>query len=329
MPKIILGGVCKVSVVNLNKSTKIWLNYLLGGTISLLLLWGIYRQVLAQLKKVDINTLWETGPDYFLWICVILMPINLLLEAKKWQILAGSAQPLTFKRAMASYLGGIAFSLVTPNRLGEYPGRMLYLKRKNAVRLVSVSILGALTQMLTLFVFGTIGLLYFCINFYQPFAVVLLGISTIITIVLIIAFLRFETWLPFIERIKWLRRFRVYKTLLKKFTTGQQLFILGISLLRYSIYTAQYLFLLYWMNVSMPFFDGYWMSALFFWVITVIPSITLVELGERGQVGLYLFHHFSDNTVGILAATVGIWCINLVLPAILGSLLLLRMRLLR
>ena len=313
----------------MNKSTKIWLNYLLGGTISILLLWGIYRQVLSQLKKVDTDTLWETGPDYFLWICIILMPINLLLEAKKWQILASSAQPLTFKGALASYLGGISFSMVTPNRLGEYPGRMLYLKRKNTIRLVSVSILGALTQMLTLFIFGTIGLGFYCLNFYQPWVGILLIIATMITIILAVAFWNFEAWMPLIERIKWLRRFRVYKTLLKKFSKGEQTVILGISLLRYSIYTAQYLFLLYWMNVNMPFFEGYWMSALFFWVITVIPSITLVELGERGQVGLYLFHNFSDNTVGILAATVGIWFINLVLPAIIGSILLLRMRFLR
>ncbi len=313
----------------MNKSTKIWLNYLLGGSISLLLLWGIYLQVLRQLKKVDWEAIWQTGPDYFLWLCIVLMPVNLLLEAKKWQILAGSAQPLSFRGALASYLGGIAFSLVTPNRLGEYPGRLLYLKRKNTLRLVSVSVLGALTQMLTLFVFGTLGLVYFNLNFYHPFALVLLVIAAMITIILGIAFWRFETWLPLIERIKWLRRFRVYKTLLKRFTSKQQLTILSISLLRYSIYTAQYLFLLYWMNVNMPAFAGYWMSALFFWVITVIPSITLVELGERGQVGLYLFHHFSDNTVGILVATVGIWLINLVLPAIAGSILLLRMRFLR
>jgi hypothetical protein len=79
----------------------------------------------------------------------------------------------------------------------------------------------------------------------------------------------------------------------------------------------------------MPVLDGFFMSALFFWVIAVIPSITLVELGERGQVGLYLFHHFSDNTVGILGATIGVWCINLILPAIIGSILLFRMRIIR
>lgn len=313
----------------MNKSTKIWLNYVVGGGISILLLWGIYRQVLSQLERVDIDTLWDTGPIYLLMICIVLMPINLLLEGKKWQILAGSAQPLSFRGAMTSYLGGIAFSLVTPNRLGEYPGRMLYLKRKNTVRLVSVSLLGALTQMLTLFIYGTLGLIYFNINFYHPLAAALLAICALFTIALGIAFWRFETWLPLIERIKWLKKFRVYKKLLKRFSTTEQLTILGISVLRYSIYTAQYLFLLYWLNVSMPFVDGFFMCALFFWVITVIPSITIVELGERGQVGLYLFHHFSDNTVGILGATVGIWFINLVIPAILGSILLLRMRFLR
>lgn len=314
----------------MNKSTKIWLNYLLGGCISLLLLWGIYVQVLRQLEKVDIrNVFSDMGDSSFLWACILLMPVNVLLEARKWQLLAGSAQPLTFRMSLASYFGGIAFSMITPNRLGEYPGRLLYLKRKNTIRLVSVSVLGALTQMLTLFIFGTLGLVYFCINFFEPWAVPILVISVAMTIVLAIAFWNFETWLPFLEKIRWLRKFRVYKTLLKKFTRRQQSTILAISLIRYSIYTAQYLFLLYWMNIEMPFMAGYWMSALFFWVITIIPSIALVELGERGQVGLYLFHHFSDNTVGILAATVGIWCINLVIPAILGSILLLRMRFVR
>lgn len=313
----------------MNKSTKIWLNYVLGGSISLLLIWGIYIQVLSQLERVDMESLWERGPEYFLWICVILMPINLLLEAKKWQILAGSAQPLSFRGALASYLGGIAFSLVTPNRLGEYPGRMLYLKRKNTIRLVSVSLLGALTQMLTLFIYGTIGLIYFNLNFSHPLGIFALCGSAVITVILAIAFWSFETWLPLIEKIKWLRKFKVYKQLLKRFTSKEQLTILGISVLRYSIYTAQYLFLLYWLNVEMPFFDGFLMSALFFWVITIIPSVTLIELGERGAVGIFLFSYLNDNVVGILAATVGIWCINLVVPAILGSILLLRMRFLR
>jgi hypothetical protein len=117
--------------------------------------------------------------------------------------------------------------------------------------------------------------------------------------------------------------------MLKRFTTREQIEILSISLIRYSIYTAQYLILLHWMNVHMPVFQGFFMCALFFWITAIIPSITLIELGERGAIGLYLFYHFSDNTIGILTATVVIWCINLIIPAIVGSVLIFRMRLLR
>jgi hypothetical protein len=63
--------------------------------------------------------------------------------------------------------------------------------------------------------------------------------------------------------------------------------------------------------------------------MAVIPTIALAELGTRGEVSLYLFHHFSSNTIGILGATLAIWFLNLVIPSIAGSLLLLRMRLLR
>lgn len=315
--------------IDLNKTTKIWLNYVIGGCISVLLLWGIYLQIQKQLNKVDWDAIWVTGPVYLLIICIMLMPLNLALEAKKWHLLAGSAQPLSYRQALHSYFAGIAFSLVTPNRIGEYPGRLLYLKRKNTVRLVGVSLLGALAQMLTLFIYGLAGLIYYNIVFPDTFSAIVLIACAIVLIVVFIIYWRFETWMPIIERIKWLRKYNVYGRLLQRFTAKKQLTILSISLLRYGIYTAQYLFLLWWMNVDVPVFGGFMMSSLFFWVIAVIPSITLIELGERGQVGLYLFHHFSENTVGILAATVGIWCINLILPAILGSILIFRMRLLR
>lgn len=317
----------------MNKSTKIWLNYLIGGTLSVLMLWGIYTQVLKQIEKVgtDPSELFKTGDSIFLIICLLLLPINLALEAKKWHLLVNSAQKLSYRAAFTSYIAGIAFATVTPNRLGEYPGRILYLKRKNTVRLISVSILGATAQMLTLFIYGFIGLLYYNIAIDDVLGKVLLLPCLAIAIVLFIAYWKFETWIPFIERfnISWLKRLNVYGKLLKRFTFKEQLTVLGISLLRYSIYTAQFLSLIYWMNVEVSLIDGLFTCALFFWVVSVVPSLTIIELGERGFVSLYLFQHFSDNVVGILAATVGLWLINLAIPAIIGSILLIRMKLFR
>jgi len=314
---------------DLNKSTKIWLNYVLGGAISALLLWGIYEQVIKQLEKVDMNTLWDTGPWYLLSTVVILMPINVALEAWKWQLLANSAQPTTYRQAFMSYIAGIAFSIVTPNRIGEYPGRLIYMQRKNTTRLVAVSVLGSVAQLLTLFVYGCMGLAYYNIAFSGSIALLLLIGCIMVTIITFIAYWRFDTWIPLIGKIKWLRRYNVYGKLLGRFTDKQQAKVLMISLLRYAIYTAQYLILLRWMNVMMPPLEGFFMSALFFWVIAVVPSVALVELGARGSLGIFLFGHFSANTIGILTATFGIWCINLAIPSVVGSLMIARAKLVR
>ena len=313
----------------MNKSTKIRLNYLIGILLSALLLWGIYLQVQNQIAKVGKDALWQTGPQMYLWLCVFLMLGNVGLEARKWQILAGSAESLNYRQSLTSYLAGIAISIVTPNRLGEYPGRIMYLKRKNAFRLVSVSILGSFAQLLTIFIYGTAALIYYNITTPGPWQKALLLGSIVMAVALGWCYWRFESWLPILNKVKWLQKYKIYGQLLMRFSNKEQLTILGISMIRFAVYTAQYLVLLTWMNVDVPLLDGFFLSALFFWVIAVVPSIALAELGVRGQVGLYLFQNYSTNTIGILSATVGIWFINLIIPAILGSILLLRMKIFR
>lgn len=317
---------CRKGYFDLNKTTKIRLNYVLGAVITALLLWGIYLQIEKQLHKVDWDAGLQTGPSYLLWCCILLMPLNIALEAKKWHLLAGYAQPLTYRQALASYFAGSAFSIVTPNRIGEYPGRLLYLNRKNTLRLIGVAILGAIAQMFTSFLFGLAGLIYYNLTFPGSFQTIVLISCGIVTVVIGIIYWKFDVWMPLIEKISWLKKYNVYAKLLDRVTGQKQLTILFISILRYATYTAQYLLLLLWMNINVPLLGGYLMSGLFFWLIAVIPSLAFVELGERSQVGMYLFSHFSENTIGILVATIAIWCINLILPSLIGSLLLLRKR---
>lgn len=311
----------------MNKSTKIRLNYLIGIAVSAVLLGGIYLQVTKQLARVDAGAWWQTGPQAYLWWCGALMLLNLALEGKKWQMLAGSAEPLSYARALASCLAGAALSIITPNRLGDYPGRIMYLRRQNTFRLISVSVLGSFAQLLTIFIYGTAALTYYCVKHPGPWwPLPALVASGVLMILLFWCYWRFESWLPLLNKIKWLQKYKIYAQLLMRFSPKEQLTILCISLLRFGIFTAQYLVVLYWMKVQVPVMDGFFLSALFFWVIAVVPSIALAELGVRGQVGLFLFGMYSANTIGILSATVGIWLINLVVPAVAGSLLLLRMK---
>lgn len=313
----------------LNKTTKIWLNYLFGIALSGLLLWNIYKQIEQQIINAPSDNWSHTGSIFLIIFCILLMPVNLGVETYKWKMMVNAAQPISFFQSFKSILGGIALSIITPNRIGEYPGRLLYLKRKNTPRLISISILAAFSQFITLFLFGIIGLCYYNFRFPGTWQKIILVIALAILLLITLIFFRFEYWAKYLEHLKWFRRFNTYKSLLKKFTQKEQLKVLGLTCLRFLVFTSQYLLLLYWLKIDLTLAEGYFTSFLFFWAIAVIPSIAFAELGIRGKVSLFLFQNFSQNAIGIIAATIGLWCINLVIPAVIGSFLIIRMRILK
>jgi hypothetical protein len=64
-----------------------------------------------------------------------------------------------------------------------------------------------------------------------------------------------------------------------------------------------------------------------FLVMAIIPTIALfTDLGLRGKVSLKLVGLFSGNNLGISLSALCIWFINLIIPALAGSLLILSIR---
>jgi len=309
-----------------NKSTKIWVNYITGGAVCVLLLWAIYGQVMKQVHGIGADVWRDLGHPAYAIACVVLMMANSLLESYKWYSLISWAEPVRYASAFYSYLAGIAFSIITPNRIGEYPGRILYLKGSNTFRYINVSVSGIVSQLAGIYFFGFIGLVYYNLAFPAVMAQAALALCITINIFIAVVYWKFEVWLPVMEKIKWLRRFAVYGKLMGRVSNTNKLKVLSISLLRVMVFTAQYLFLLRWMKVDVPLAQGFCLGAVFFWVMAVIPSLALTELGIRGAVSLYIFGHFSTNTIGILAATTELWLLNLVVPSILGSILITRMK---
>ncbi len=67
------------------------------------------------------------------------------------------------------------------------------------------------------------------------------------------------------------------------------------------------------------------MSVVFL-ALAVIPTIVLAEIGLRGEITLQLMGLFSLNSLGMALTSVTIWLINLILPAIAGSLFILSIK---
>ncbi len=313
----------------MNKNRKTLLNTLLGIGFMALLLWIIMLLAKERLTAINLKDLWKNGDKKFLLFALLLLPMNVFLEAGKWKLLASSAQKISFLKSLKSVLVGMALSLLTPNRIGEYPARIAFLKKQNTGRLIAVSFLGAFAQFITLFCFGITGLVWFNFQFPELWLQLLLGVAFLLTVGFVVLFLKFEFFSHFIERIKWFRRFGLYTQLLRRFTLREELTVLLFSISRFGIYTAQYLALLFWMRLELPLFTAFMLSNLFFWAMAVMPSIAFAELGIRGGISLFLFGAFTENTSGVLSATLVLWFINVLIPAVCGALLLLKIRLLK
>jgi hypothetical protein len=309
----------------LNKSIKIWANYLIGSVLSILLLYTIYQQLQQQLTRIDVRTL-QHGSHWWLAGAIVLMLVNLYLESRKWHMLLLWAAPVRYRQALASFLAGTSFSIITPNRTGEYPGRILYLGGGHTFRYINVSVSGILSQLASIWFWGMVGLVYYNMAVPATMHKLVLAGCIIINIIIAVVYWRLHSWLPAAGKSKYLRRFAVYMQLLSRVAGNERMRVLAISLFRGGVFTAQYLFLLQWMNVQVPLLAGFCLSALFFWLLAVIPSFALTELGVRGAVSLYVFHHFSTNTVGLLAATGCLWFMNLIIPSVAGSILIWRMK---
>jgi hypothetical protein len=67
--------------------------------------------------------------------------------------------------------------------------------------------------------------------------------------------------------------------------------------------------------------------SLVFLALAIIPTIAVVvEFGIRGEVCLQLVGLFTANSLGIILTSATIWIVNLIIPALAGSLLILTIK---
>jgi uncharacterized membrane protein YbhN (UPF0104 family) len=324
----------------LSKSTKIILNYAAGIGLFGWLSISIYRQLNNKENlEISLAQLRESIQGHLPAISVVvgLMLINWGIEALKWQQLMQPVERLSFRRSFSAILSGVSFSINTPNRIGEYGGRILYLRNRNRIRGISVTAVGSFSQFITTLFFGIVGLIYYIFRFVplSPEGIpahiwgkaVLSGAFLLLVIVLV-AYFRLNLIVSLFRRITWLRKFTKFVEVINGFSDGFLLTVLALSVARYLVFSAQYLILLEVMGVQVIWWQGFMMIFLIYLVMALVPTIAIAELGIRGEIGLYFLGLLSSSKVGIIAATVGIWLINLVVPAIVGSLLLLGIKVL-
>ena len=323
----------------LSKSIKILFNWFLGPLIFLFLSWSLYKQISHQ---ADLANRWNEIKNSFhapaLWFACLLMFLNWGLEARKWQLLLEPLQKLSFANAFKSVLAGCSITMLTPNRVGEYGGRILYVNQQNRLDAIPLTILGSISQLFITVLMGTGGLLYLkYFNHNAPIftslpaytADILLYISGSATVFLLLIYFRVGLIVKVISNVKFLQKIAAHILLLNTFSRKQLLRILFLSFLRYMVFILQFILLLQIMQVQISFFTCFRLLTVFYLVMVMAPTIGFTELPIRAAASLEILQLYSNNLLGIQAASLGIWIINLVIPAIIGSFLILGIKILK
>ena len=305
--------------------------------------WSIYRQIqhqqgLQQSWHTIIAAL-EGNSQWRMYMAFILMFFNWGIEAKKWQILMQAIQPLTYWRSFRAIFSGQALASSTPNRVGEYVGRIVYLNDGNRLRALSLSAVGSFAQVIITFLMGLVGLLLVYSNitgklsnafslstFWINWLVYALSVTVIFQL---ICYYNLSWITKLLEKIPLVAKYSFFIQKLEDLHNKELTKILFLSLVRYVVYMVQYLLLFQLFGVDIAWWQITSLVCVQLMVMAVVPSIALAELGVRGQVSIALFGLFSSNTIGIIAAVSGIWLINLIIPALAGSLLILGIRIFR
>ncbi len=332
-----------VNLYYLNKRLKIFLNYFVGPILFVWLSYSIYRQIQQQ---TDVHQSWAliklafTGPQFVKFLGIILlMLVNWGIEARKWQILVYPVEKVHYWRAYRAVLSGQALALNSINRVGESAGRAIFLQEGNRIRGIILSVVGSMSQIIVVFVIGLLGLIYvrydILIHIKPVAGLNLIWLDALIisisvgTICFILVFFRLSWLIQLLEKIPLIARHKFFVQKLEDFHWKELTRILILSFIRYVVYVLQYVVLLQVFEVHLNWLDAASMVCVMFLILAIVPTITIAELGFRGKISLQLFGLLSTNTVGIIATAGGIWIINLIIPAIAGSVLILGIRLFR
>lgn len=281
----------------------------------------------GELSEITSN--WEF---YVLFILVlVMMPLNWGIEAWKWKFLVSKSEEVRLLVAMKAVYAGISISSLSPNRVGEFFGRVFVLKKTSFWKGVVMTVLGSYAQTFVTLIFGFNALALFSFTYLIDREIVNeFQFYFIYILIILVLFLFFVSFL-WIAKFKFLwsklkPKYRVAFSVLNTYRPRELFKVFLYSALRYFVFSLQYYLLLRALQVEVDFFTGMGLISLIFFLNTVRPSIALLEIGVRYAIAYQVFILFYEygsvdiyfTEAQVLLASSILWLVNIVIPALIG-----------
>ena len=283
----------------------------------------------------DVSSLWvqfkksaNSASIVWLLFAICLVPVNWGLEVMKWRILTKPFQSLSVNGAIKSVMAGVSLAIITPGRIGEYGGRLIGILPEHRPKAILANLISSIGQNVINIGIGLIASILFLNSFLQiesSIFVSVLMVGFVLVSVLLVLLYRLDLIggiLAYLPKHKYVDKVVESVSAFSEIKRSSLNKILGLSAVRYATYTAQYVLLLFFFGVM----KNVWIAVLgvctIFFFQSNLPLPAAFSVLVRGEMAIYLWSTFTDNVLGILAATFCLWVINLVIPALVGALII-------
>lgn len=253
---------------------------------------------------------------------LLLMFLNWFIESVKWKFLISKVEPISLIKAIESVFCGLTWAVFTPNRIGEYGGRIFFLSSRKRIHGIVAMSVGHVAQMVITNVVGALAMLWFIYNFLDIDSIMFFAISFLVTVfcTFFSVFYFNIHWLnSLISNIKFLKKFKSFFNVLTRYSRAELTRVMLYSILRFAVFTSQYLLVMSLLIPEIPYYESAFLVFLLFFVQSALPSLDLLDIGVRSMTASYFFSFITDQEIAVMAAAALIWLVNLIIPAILGA----------
>ena len=270
------------------------------------------------------------GDPIWLFALIGLLPVNLGLEALKWQLLTRNFAPMRFATAAKAVVHGSFYALFTPNRLGDGIGRWRYLPPGNKTRGSFAFANGSIAQILATLIAGSIALLFIDTwiggheNGFQTL-LFYLGFGVYPLTLLLLVFYAEPGWMRILR--EWIPEKGFIGTrihLMQHYSRTEQRATLLLSVLRYLVFTFQYIAALHLYGFDGDLGQAAARIAVIYLLTTTVPTAALAEFGIRESLAVLILPTLGMSPEAAFSATFVLWLVNLCTPALVGSIPLLK-----
>ena len=284
---------------------------------SLIVIYFQFKSRVVSFSDINllIEKLYSAKAIFFLIITFLLMILNWSLESYKWKNLLDNVEDISFYQAVKGVLSGLAIGFITPNRVGEFAGKIAYLRSENRANGAVMSFVGSSAQLLVTIQAGLVAVLFS--GFKSQLDVFVTPLSLVVLLIISFAWFKLDLFLRWISRFEWLQKWNKHSEKLSLVSVGNMSRIYLVSLIRYMVFPLQYFVLFKMLDTNIDFFQCLSMTAYSYFLLAIVPTYAIAEIGTRGSMNLMVFSALNAP-FNVLSVTLLIWVINLILPACIG-----------